>query len=92
MLGGHDGIKALSSGRQGRVLESQGACKHRVNHERQNAYILPFGSKQLYTAAFGRRYPLYDERERRRHSEYGRKPQRIVVDIIRKYGMEFIKE
>ena len=25
-----------------------------------------------------KRYPLYDERERHRHSEYGRKPQRIV--------------
>ena len=48
------------------------------DHERQNAYILPFGSKQLYTAAFGRRYPLYDERKRHRHCEYGRKPQRIV--------------
>ena len=51
LLGRYDGAQKVSSGRQGRVLESQGACKHRVNHERQNAYILPFGSKQLYTAA-----------------------------------------
>ena len=40
-------------------------------------YLLE-GSQQLYAAAFGRRYPLHDERERHRHCKHGRKPERIV--------------
>ena len=35
-------------------------------------------SQQLYAAAFGRRYPLHDERERHRHCKHGRKPERLV--------------
>ena len=78
LLGGHDGIKAISARRQGRIFKGAGACEHGTHHERQNVDFVLIGSQQLYAAALGRRHSLHDERERHRHCEHGRKPERLV--------------
>ena len=78
LLGGYDGTQKIPVGRQGRIFKGKRACQYGTHYERQNADLVLIGSQQLYAAARGRRHSFDDERERHRHSEHGRKPERAV--------------
>ena len=64
LFGGYNRAQTIPVGGQGGVLESERTCEHGTYYERKNADLVFVRSQQLYAAAFGRRYPFDDERER----------------------------